>query len=127
MDGGFAKRKGKRGRAMGEMLMGIRREFFEKDFKIEVEREGIIMEKVRTGKERWRIIGLYVSGNIEGILQNLEKWMEDRESGIKTLIGGDFNVRTGIEGESKGRGRKKRRKRGREGEVVEKWEDKRRR
>lgn len=33
----------------------------------------------------------------KGILENLEKWADKREEGIKTTVGGDFNARTGRE------------------------------
>lgn len=39
------------GRAMG-MIMGIKKEIMEKGTKIETEEEGIIVEKVRDGKEK---------------------------------------------------------------------------
>lgn len=92
-------RKNRKGRAMGEMIMWIKKDLIEERTKIESVREGIIMGKVRNGKERWRIIGVYVGKNgIKGTLQTLEKWMGEREAGIRTIIGGDFNARTGREG-----------------------------
>lgn len=66
-------------------------------------------------KESWRIVGVYVNKNIEGIIRGLEQWMEVREEGKYTLLGGDFNARTGREGgriveeEEEKSGRKKRR------------------
>lgn len=44
------------------------------------------------------MIGVYVSGEIERILEELERWMGDREREVKVLIGGDFNARTAKEG-----------------------------
>lgn len=70
---------------------------------------------MKIGKENWRIVGVYVNKNIEGILRKLEQWMEIREEGKYTLLGGDFNVRTGREGgriveeEEEKSGRKKKR------------------
>lgn len=70
---------------------------------------------MKIGKESWRIVGVYVNKNIEGILRRLEQWMEVREEGKYTLLGGDFNARTGREGgriveeEEEKSGRKKRR------------------
>lgn len=73
---------------MGEMVMEIRRELVEIGRGIEKEREGIMMGRVKHGKERWRIVGVYLSGDMERALQGLERWMEDSEEGVMTLIGG---------------------------------------
>lgn len=91
---------------------------------------------MKIGKESWRIVGVYVNKNIEGILRKLEQWMEVREEGKYTLLDWDFNVRTGREGgriveeEEEKSGRKKKRhskdqKINREGrKLVEMIEDK---
>lgn len=68
--------------------MGIRKTIMEKGTKIEREKEGMIVGRVRKGKERWRIVRVYVSDGIERILQVLEKWMEVDEEGVKMLIEG---------------------------------------
>lgn len=39
--------------------MGIRRELMEKGSRIEVEREEIVVGRVRIGKRCWRVIGIY--------------------------------------------------------------------
>lgn len=98
-EGQKAIRKNRKGRAMGGMIMGIRKELLEKGTKIESVREGIMMGKVRIWKEKWRITGVYIGKNgMEGTLQVLEKWMEGKETGTWTIIGGDFNARTGRKG-----------------------------
>lgn len=43
-------------------------------------------------------MGLCVEEARERILQEFEYWMDKREEGIRTLIGWDFNARTGREG-----------------------------
>lgn len=60
--------------------------------------EGIIIGKVKVGKEKWKIIGVYVNGDIEGKLQRVGEWGERKEGGRLTVIGGDFNARTEEEG-----------------------------
>jgi len=66
--------------------------------RIERRGEGIMIGNVRVGKERWRIIGVYVGGNIQETLQELEKWVEEKDEDRRILVGGDFNARTGEEG-----------------------------
>lgn len=51
--------------------MGIRKDLLEEGSSIEVKEEGILMGRVKNGGERWRIVGVYVKGNIEGTLQRL--------------------------------------------------------
>lgn len=58
----YARREGKRGRAIGGMIMGVRRELMEKRTRIKGKEEGIIIERVRCGEEKWRMVGVYVNG-----------------------------------------------------------------
>lgn len=53
------------------------------------------------------------------LLQGVECWMEGKQSGINTMMGGDFNARTGekgagIELERVGERRKRRKRKGKE-------------
>jgi len=94
----WATRKNKRGRAMGGMVMGIRRELFEKGKEIMTENEGMIVGNVKLGKQIWRIMGIYIKDNMESMLQRLAEWVEEKGEGCCILIGRDFNARTGMEG-----------------------------
>lgn len=60
----WAKRKNKKGRAMGGMIMGIRKELNEKEQETYTEEEGLMMGGVRVGGERWKIIGVYVKEGV---------------------------------------------------------------
>jgi len=112
----WATRKSKKGRVMGGMIIGIRKEMAKEKEERKTEKEGIIEGVVKVGKEKWRIIGAYVKKNIDEYLTIMEKWMEEKREGEKVIIGGDFNVRTGREGGAKKRegnyksGKKKSRK-----------------
>lgn len=50
------------------------------------------------GRERWKIVGVYVKENIDETLRSLEKWLEEKKEDVNVLVGGDFNARTGREG-----------------------------
>lgn len=79
------------------MMIRIRRELMEEG-RIETGKEGLMMGKVKRGKERWSIVGVYVGkGERERVLQDLEEWIGNREQCIKTIVGGDFNARIGRE------------------------------
>lgn len=48
----MAKRKSRKGRATGRMIMGIRREVMEKEVKIETERKELMVGMVKRGEQR---------------------------------------------------------------------------
>lgn len=52
----LAKRRGRKRRAVGGMAMGIRKELMEKGQEIKTGREGLMEERMREGREEWRII-----------------------------------------------------------------------
>lgn len=51
----MARREGRKGRAKGGMVMGLRKELTEKGTKIETQEEGIIVGRIRQGKGVWNI------------------------------------------------------------------------
>lgn len=58
--------------------------------------EGIIEGRIKIGMENLReMIEIYVNGDMERKLQRMRGWMEEREESLNTIIGGDFNARTG--------------------------------
>lgn len=69
----LAKRRGRKGRAVGGMAMGIRKELMEKGQEIKSGREVLMEGRVRVGRKRWRIIGVYVQGNMEEVLKDMEE------------------------------------------------------
>lgn len=93
----MAKRKNRKGRAMEGMIMEIKKEIIERGTRIESTEEGIIVGRMRQGKKKWRIMGVYVGENREKVLEKIKKWGENREEEVYTLIG-DFNARTGKKG-----------------------------
>lgn len=82
----------------GGMVIGIRKDLIEIGTEMVVEEKGLMIGYVRQGRERWRIIGVYVSGDIEQKLKKMERWMEDKTERVKTIIGKKFNAKTGEEG-----------------------------
>lgn len=96
--------------------MGIRKSSKEKGTEIEMEREGLMVRRVRIGEESWRIVGVYAKK--EETLQELGQIMERKERGMYTVIGGNFNVRTGREGGGLKRKSKKKEERWRKEENL---------
>lgn len=43
---------------------------------------------------------MYINGDMDRNLEEIRKYMEERETDRKTIIWGDFNARTGKEGGS---------------------------
>jgi len=93
-----AGRRSKKGRAIGGMIMGIREGLRRGKESRERMVEGIQTVKVELGGEWWRLVGVYVNGDLDEKMRQLREWMEEREEGVRGLIGGDFNARTGREG-----------------------------
>lgn len=90
----LANRKNRKERPMGGMIIGIRKEMMKKGVKMETGRKGLMVGMVKSGKERWRIVGVHVGkGGMGRVLQDLEKWVGHREEGNVTIVGGDFNAR----------------------------------
>lgn len=91
----LAKRKSKKGRAMGGIVVEIRRGIKVERGRAEEMMEGMMMVEIRLGKERWRwrLVGMYINGDLEEKLEKMRGWMEGM--GTRTVIGGDFNARTG--------------------------------
>lgn len=93
---GAQRRAGiKKGRIIEGMVMRIRKEIIEKGSRIESVREGFMVGRVNRRRERWKIIGVYVREGLERVIQELEKWTKIDEKAVKTIIGRDFNARTG--------------------------------
>jgi len=55
-------------------------------------------DDINVGKERWRIIGVYVNEGIERMMRKMEKWTDKGEDERRLIIGGDFNARVGEKG-----------------------------
>lgn len=88
-----ASKEKKKGRAMGGIITGVRKEL--KEEKETVSNKNIMERKVRIGNEIWRIFTVY-SKCKEDVISLNEMIDETDENNL--LIGGDFNARTGTEG-----------------------------
>ncbi|KMQ88292.1 hypothetical protein RF55_12246 [Lasius niger] len=81
---------------------------------------------VNLGGVKWRMVGVYVKEDMEAKLEGMRDWMEGVGGRVKTIIGGDFNARTGELGggteegeeESGERGRSKDKKVNRERRLL---------
>lgn len=118
-----AKRKNRKGRAMGGLIMGMRRELVNRGKGIEEIREGVMVGRVGVKEDRWRIVGVYVNRNeLEDTLGVLENWTRGDED-LKTIVEGGTliqglcgreggSVEEEVEALERGEGRKRRSKDG---------------
>ncbi|KMQ90798.1 stress response protein nst1-like protein [Lasius niger] len=88
---------------MGGMIIGVKEEIGEVWCEEEEGEDGVLAVEIRVGEERWRIVGVYVNGDMEKKMEVIKEWLEEQEERW-TLIGGDFNARTGTLGGGKERG-----------------------
>jgi len=92
-----AKRRNKKGRAMGGMILGIKKDLVGQKEEEGREVEGLITGRINYGRGNLRVVGVYVNKDMERKLEELKEWMEEKEKGVRTLIGEDFNARAGDE------------------------------
>ncbi|KAL6421353.1 hypothetical protein ACFW04_014690 [Cataglyphis niger] len=125
----LAERRNKKGRAIGGMLLGIKKELKVEEVKVK-KRNGLIEVTLKVEDRKWNVIGVYVRE--EKKLEELNEWMERKKENGCILIGGDFNARTGEEGgvskgyeEEEGVGRRSRNKKmNKEGKELLRWIEK---
>lgn len=43
-----------------------------------------MVERIKRGKERWKIVGMYVREGMEKAVKGIEHWIEDKEEGVYT-------------------------------------------
>lgn len=71
-----ARREKKRGRASGDMILGMRKELIVEEEGQEKEVEGILTAKMRYEGGSWRVVGVYIKEDMERKLKEMEEWME---------------------------------------------------
>lgn len=77
-----------------DIIMGIRKNLVDEPMEEDREAERLIIKKLRCGKERWRVVGVYVNGDMEKKLRDLRGWIEEKQYKVRILIVGDFNAKT---------------------------------
>lgn len=92
----WAGKKNKKGRAIGGMVMEVKRGIEIEEEKEEVDIEGLMTKRVKLRDSWQRIIGVYVNKEVEKKMGELRNWMEGKEE--RVIVGGDFNAKTEEEG-----------------------------
>lgn len=94
-----AKRERKKGRAIGGIVMGIRRGIqIMTEEKEEKGREGVMMKRIKWGENTWKIVTVYLNGDIRKTMGEIRVMAGEKGLGKRVIIGGDFNARTGEKG-----------------------------
>lgn len=74
----MAKRRNRKGRAVGGILLGVKKNLTMVRVE-EEEEEGRIVCKIKREEELWRIVGIYVNGDMGKKLKGIMEWMEEGE------------------------------------------------
>ena len=94
----WAKKKNRKGRAMGGMMIGVRDEMAIQEEEIREDNEGVMCRRVKAGREVWIVVAVYVNGDMEQKVEKMRGWMERQSEKERVIVGGNFNARTGTEG-----------------------------
>jgi len=73
-----ARRRNRKGRACGDMLLGIRKDVIEEEEEAGKE-EGKMVCKLKVREEKWRVVKMYVNGEIGRRLENMRDWLEEKK------------------------------------------------
>ncbi|KAL6416732.1 hypothetical protein ACFW04_013190 [Cataglyphis niger] len=115
----LAERRNKKGRAIGGMLLGIKKELKVEEVKV-IKRNGLLEVELKVEDRKWNVIGVYVRGDLEKKLEELSEWMERKEENGCILIGGTLTQE-----QEEGVGRRSRDKRiNKEGKELLRWIEK---
>ncbi|XP_036145030.1 uncharacterized protein LOC118646393 [Monomorium pharaonis] len=91
----FATRENPRGRGIGGIISGIKKEIDKKA--IIINHENNIQEvRFKIDNETWQVLTIYSNCQIQDLQSKLDKIIEESER-AKLIIGGDFNARIGLE------------------------------
>ena len=71
-----------------------------------------MMGTVKAGERKWRVVGVYVNGDMEKKWDRIREWGEGGGEGIGVIVGGDFNARIGDKGGRVGREEEEEEKKG---------------
>jgi len=91
-----AKKEGKKGRAKGDIWLGIRRGLEGEGEGWE--EEGLIVKDVKWNKETWNVGTVYIKDNVRMVMEGIKGKVEERRGETGWIVGGDFNARTGEKG-----------------------------
>lgn len=78
-------KRNKKGRAMAGMVLGIKVgiEAGEGDGRREM--EGVMVKRIKLDDEWWRVVGVYVNGDLKRKMERMRVWMEERKKGVIQL------------------------------------------
>lgn len=70
------------------MILGIRKDIAVQEEKEGREMEGIISGEIKVGNGSWRVMGVYINGDMEKKLEELADWVGESEDGLRIIVGG---------------------------------------
>ncbi|TGZ48452.1 Uncharacterized protein DBV15_12818 [Temnothorax longispinosus] len=96
IQGAKKERVGRKGRAIGGIMMGVRKGLEgEEEW---VKEEGLMIREVRWKKEKWRLATVYESGNLDKIMGEIKSVKEKEGREERWIVKGNFNAKTGEKG-----------------------------